>query len=83
VVKGTAAARAAFFGRMVVSVDDPKYWHDKALEVRAMERRASDPQIKRMLTEIAQRYDAIARLTAERVEIPKTARRKWKRLAHR
>jgi len=64
---------------MVVSVDDPKYWHDKALEVHAIERRASDPRIKRMLTEIAQRYDAIAKLTAERVVVPKPARRKWKR----
>ena len=44
--------------------------HDRAIEVRAMEARVADPEIKRILVDIAQRYDA-AKLTAERGEVSK------------
>ena len=61
-----------------IRIDDPRYWHNRALEVRAQAQRTSDPRFKRMLTEIAQRYEELAKLTAEGGVVPAPPKRKRK-----
>ena len=39
---------------------DPKYWRDRAAEVRAIAVRVDDPESRNMLAEIAHRYDRLA-----------------------
>jgi hypothetical protein len=39
---------------------DPKFWQDSAAEARAMAECVDDPKSRRILKEIADRYDALA-----------------------
>jgi hypothetical protein len=63
-------------GRAVVDVDDPRFWHDRAMHALATAGRVVDPEIKRMLIDIGERYDAIAKLAAERDVVPQPRRRR-------
>jgi hypothetical protein len=60
----------------LVSVDDPKFWHDRAMDARATAARVADPERKRILMDIAERYTAIAKLTAERDVIRQSPQRR-------
>jgi hypothetical protein len=62
-------------GRAADSVDDPRFWHDRAKHALATAARVADPEIKRTLIEIVERYEAIAKLTAE-LDVPKPPRRR-------
>lgn len=61
---------------MPVGVDDPRFWHDRAMHALATAARVADPEIKRTLIEIVERYDAIAKLTAERDVVPQPPKRR-------
>jgi hypothetical protein len=39
---------------------DPKFWRDSAAEARAIAERLNDPKSRRILKEIADRYDHLA-----------------------
>jgi hypothetical protein len=60
----------------LVSVDDPKFWHDRAMHALATAARVADPERKRILIDIAERYAAVAKLTAEREVISKSPQRR-------
>ena len=63
-------------GRGTASVNDPRFWRDRALHALATAARVADPEIKRTLIEIVERYDAIAKLTAERDVVPQLPKRR-------
>jgi len=58
------------------SVNDPRFWHDRAKHALATAARVADPEIKRTLIEIVERYEAIAKLTAERAVVPQPPKRR-------
>lgn len=45
---------------------DPKFWRDSAAEARAMAERLDDPKSRRILKEIANRYDDLAEQATKR-----------------
>jgi hypothetical protein len=61
---------------MPVGVDDPRFWHDRAMHALATAARVADPEIKRILIEIVERYDAIAKLVVERDVVPQPPKRR-------
>jgi hypothetical protein len=63
-------------GRGAANVNDPRFWHDRAKHALATAARVADPEIKRTLIEIVERYDAIAKLTAERDVVPQPPKRR-------
>ena len=59
-----------------VGVNDPRFWHDRARHALATAARVADPEIKHTLMEIVERYDAIAKLVAERDVVPPATKKR-------
>jgi hypothetical protein len=49
------------------SFNDPKHWRERAEEARAHADRMSDAEAKRMMLEIAEDYEKLARRAEERL----------------
>ena len=45
---------------MPLSIHDPKYWHTRAEEARALAQQIKDPSGKRTLLKIAEGYEELA-----------------------
>jgi hypothetical protein len=63
-------------GLAAVNVNDPRFWHDRAKHALATAARVADPEIKRTLMEIVERYDAIAKLVAELDVLPQPPKKR-------
>ena len=46
---------------------EPEHWLRRALDARQMAEWVSDPEAKRLLSEIAERYEKIAKIAAQRL----------------
>jgi hypothetical protein len=40
--------------------NDPEHWHARAAEARALAEKMSDPEDKKAMTEIAEKYERVA-----------------------
>ena len=49
-------------------LDDPRYWLDRAEEMRRLAEEMRDPETRRMMLSIAEGYDKLAQRTKERAE---------------
>ena len=49
------------------SFNDPKHWRERAKEARAHAQQMTDPEAKRMMLEIAEDYEKLARRAQERL----------------
>ena len=47
-------------------IDNPTHWRDRARETRALAEQMDDPEVRRVLLEIAGRYNRIAEKAGER-----------------
>jgi hypothetical protein len=46
---------------------DPEHWHERAAEARALAEKISDPEGKKAMIEIAEKYDRVAAQALERI----------------
>jgi hypothetical protein len=61
------------------SLDDAKNWRDKAAHARAVAQSLADPQSKRLMLEIAERYGLLVKHAEERDTVKTGALRQWPR----
>jgi hypothetical protein len=47
--------------------DDPEHWHVRAAEARALAEKMSDPEGRKAMMEIAEKYDRVAARALERI----------------
>ena len=47
--------------------NDPEHWHERAAEARALAEKISDPEGKKAMIEIAEKYDRVAAQALERI----------------
>jgi hypothetical protein len=48
------------------SINDPKHWHDRAKEARALAEQMNDPEAKRTMLKNADDYERLAQRAEER-----------------
>jgi hypothetical protein len=71
---GTSSAGGHFLSDCSERQNDPKFWRDRAEEVRTIADGMSDGTAKATLLDIAEKYDVLARLAAERAaRMPKSS----------
>jgi len=53
--------------------NDPEHWHERAAEARALSEKMSDPEDKKTMLEVAEKYERVAARALERMSANRSA----------
>jgi hypothetical protein len=52
---------------MVSSLNVPDHWHQRAIEAREQAEKLTDPEAKRLMLEVAETYEKLAKRALDRI----------------